>query len=177
MLTNKSRRIFFKIAGLSISLFAVYKLKYFKRPVRKLSHFFDKPLADLNANDFYLLSQDILGETDSTLSNDLSHQIWVKLNSDAKFKDKLWLLLSDHKKIKIQSGLFELTEELAEIHKIALKKILCFWYTGVVKDQNHIQERFFYEEALMHSRFYKLRPPPGNCAGAFGYWSKPPKNS
>jgi hypothetical protein len=177
MSINNSRRIFFKIAGLSISIFAVYKLKYFESPIRILSHYFDKPLQDLSAHDFYFLSQDLLGETEPSLSQDLSNRIWTQLNSEPKFKEKLWLLLSDHKKAKKNSGSFELTEEIAEIHKIAIKKVLRFWYTGVVEDQNHNQERFFYEEALMHSYFYQLRPPPGNCAGTFGYWSNPPKNS
>lgn len=177
MSTHKSRRIFLKITGLSISFFAIYKLKYFENPIRILSHYFDKPLSDLNANDFYFLSKDLLGETESNLSQDLSARIWTQLNSEPKFKEKLWLLLSAHKRATMNSGNFELTEDLAEIHKIAIKKILRFWYSGVTEDQNHNQERFFYEEALMHSYFYKLRPPPGNCAGSFGYWSKPPHNS
>jgi hypothetical protein len=174
---NKSKRLLFKLAWSTIVIVAVYKLKYFEKSFFVLSHSFDKPLTDLNANDFYRLSQDLLGETELSLSRDLSNRIWNQLNNIGEIKEKFYLLLSEYKRSKISHQKFEITEEFSTVHKAAIRTVLIFWYTGVFKYQTLPQERFFYEEALMHSNFYSIRPAPGNCGGTFGYWAKPPEQT
>lgn len=174
---NKSKRLFLKLACSSFAIFAIYKLKYFEEPLRILSHAFDKPLTDLSNEDFYLLSLDLLGETSKTISPDLSNRIWSQMQNIPELKEKLFLMISDHKRKRLNQEPLAVSEEFTEIHSEALKTTLRFWYTGVLKYKKNNAQRFFYEEALMHSQFSHLRPPPANCGGTFGYWSKPPENS
>jgi hypothetical protein len=124
---------------------------------------------------FYQLSALLLGVTLDSMDRDLSDRIWRELTSTdaatANLMDLYLRTLGNNEGVNLQ------TAHWSDANKKFAATILNIWYTGTIKDDQGNARRLFYEQSGMFSFYFSVRPAPGNCAGAFGYWTKPPEIS
>jgi len=125
----------------------------------------------MSPQEFVGLSARLLAADSKDLNQELGARYLISISSSPQ--EQLRLRELRKAVLDIENNIVS-ENQIPEDLRGSAKQIVQLWYSGVITD-GHGKSRLVYDDALMFKFFYRERPAPVICAGAFGSWSQKPE--